>query len=74
MRVSDKANIMCESYSKKTINSEHLEAALKDYGVVEHLKQLKDVEDAIKEINAQKKEQLMAIEQIMAKDSKDKEK
>ena len=28
-RVSDKANFMCESYSKKTINAEHLEAAMK---------------------------------------------
>ena len=65
---------MCESYSKKTINAEHLEAALKDYGVTHHLAQLKGLEEAIKDINTQKKEQLIAIEQIMAKDSKDKEK
>ena len=41
VRVSDKANIMCQSYSKKTINAEHLEAALKDFGINQHLGELK---------------------------------
>ena len=27
-RVADKSNIMCESYQKKTISADHLEAAL----------------------------------------------
>jgi len=28
-RVADKSNVMCESYQKKTISADHLEAALK---------------------------------------------
>lgn len=62
---------MCESYSKKTINAEHLEAAMKDFGVIEHLGELKSLEDVIKEQNQMKREQSQRIEEMLAQDAEE---
>ena len=62
---------MCESYSKKTINAEHLEAAMKDFGVTEHLGELKSLEDVIKEQNQLKREQSQRIEEMLAQDAEE---
>lgn len=59
---------MCESYSKKTISAEHLEAAIKDFGMTDHLDDLRSLEDTIKEQNQLKREASQRMEEMLAKD------
>ena len=59
---------MCESYSKKTISAEHLEAAMKEFDITEHLGELRYLEDSLKEQNQLKREASQRMEEMLAKD------
>ena len=67
-RVADKANVRCEEASKKTISADHLEAALTEFGLTDHLNDLKSLEDAIKEQNQLKREASQRMEEMIARD------
>jgi hypothetical protein len=53
--VADKSNNICEGNQKKTINVEHLEAALKEFKVTKNLSNLKEIEGNIKVQNQLKR-------------------
>lgn len=75
VRLSDKANVMCEQNNKKTISAEHLEAALtvtffftQEFGLTDHLNELRNLEGAIKEQNQLKREASQRMEEMLARD------
>ena len=59
---------MCDAYSKKTISADHLEAAMKQFGITEHLEDMHFLEGSIKEQNQLKREASQRMEEMIAKD------